>query len=65
MKLFMVSTEEGARTSLYCATEPSIAAHSGRYYDKSKEARMNPLAEDDALCERLWQESAHWTGLSS
>lgn len=64
MKLFMVSTEEGARTTLYCATEPGIAKESGRYYSSSKQASMNPAAEDEALGERLWHESERWTGLA-
>src|SRR5437763_350362 len=36
MKLGMVSNEEGAQTSLYCATSPEVADHDGRYYDKSR-----------------------------
>ena len=37
MKLFMKSNEEGARTSVYCATSPEVANDSGKYYDDSKE----------------------------
>src|SRR5207253_5663939 len=33
MKVFMKSIEEGARTTLYCATSPEVAKASGRYYD--------------------------------
>jgi dehydrogenase/reductase SDR family protein 13 len=53
-KLFMLSNEEGARTVLYCATAPELAAVSGRYYYKCREARPNPLAEDPALARELW-----------
>ena len=34
MKLFMKSTEEGAATSLYCATSPDVKGTSGRFYVK-------------------------------
>ena len=54
IKLFLDSNEEGARTQLYCATAPELAGVSGRYYDKSREVRPNPLAEDPALARELW-----------
>lgn len=53
-KLFMLSNEEGARTPLYCATAPELAASSGRYYDRSREVRPNPLADDETLAQELW-----------
>jgi dehydrogenase/reductase SDR family protein 13 len=53
-KRFMASNEEGARTSFYCATAPELAAVSGRYYDRGREARPSRLAEDEALAQELW-----------
>ena len=44
-KLFMLSSEEGARTPLYCATASELGTTSGRYYYKEREARTSPLAE--------------------
>ena len=64
MKLFMVSNEEGAMTSLHCATT-GLLADSGSYYDSSKPRRPSKLAQDDALGEQLWQRSAAWAGLES
>ncbi len=58
MMAFMVTTEEGARTTLYCATAPELATVSGRYYDESKEKAPNPLGLDPALGRELWDESA-------
>ena len=52
--LFLVSNEEGARTQLRCATDPELATETGRYYDKSREAPCNPLANDEALAKELW-----------
>jgi hypothetical protein len=34
---------------------------SGRYYKESREARMNPLGQDEALAKALWQRSEEWT----
>lgn len=61
MKLFMISNEDGAKTSLYCATSPEVAAHSGRYYDECREQEPSKLALDAELAEQLWQRSEAWT----
>ncbi|MBL8018774.1 MAG: SDR family oxidoreductase [Leptospirales bacterium] len=55
LKLFMVSNEEGAKTSLYCATDPGLSNASGRYYDNMRETACNPLAEDQDLARRLFE----------
>ncbi|HVH25254.1 MAG TPA: SDR family NAD(P)-dependent oxidoreductase [Vicinamibacterales bacterium] len=55
LKLFMLSNEQGARTPLYCATAPELRGVSGRYYDKCRESRCNPLADDEALGRELWE----------
>ncbi len=57
MKLFMISNEEGARTSLYCATAPDLENVSGRYYDSSRELAPNRLAQDAALARELYERS--------
>jgi NAD(P)-dependent dehydrogenase (short-subunit alcohol dehydrogenase family) len=61
MKLFMISNEEGAKTTLHCATSPDVLAQSGRYFDRCREARTGGLASDDALAEKLWKTSEEWT----
>jgi NAD(P)-dependent dehydrogenase (short-subunit alcohol dehydrogenase family) len=64
MKKFMVTPEEGAQTSIRCATAPELANETGRYYDRDgKERRPNKLANDEALAKQLWTKSAEWTGL--
>jgi retinol dehydrogenase-12 len=57
---FMKSTEEGAATSLYCATSPEVASASGRYYDTCKEKVPSRLARDEALAAELWARSEAW-----
>ena len=66
IKKFMITPEEGAQSSLRCATDPALASESGRYYDVGgKEKRPNRLADDADLARTLWTKSAEWTGLPS
>ncbi len=60
-KLFMRSSEDGARTTIYCATSPAVAGHSGRYYQDEREKKPSRLSEDDALARELWERSEAWT----
>jgi retinol dehydrogenase-12 len=62
MKRRMLSNEDGALTSLYCAGSPEVAAATGRYYDKCREVPAAPLADDVDLARRLWEKSVAWTG---
>jgi retinol dehydrogenase-12 len=59
IKLRMISSEEGARTSLYCATSGSVAAASGRFYDDSREREPSTVATPD-LARALWEHSQAW-----
>ena len=64
IKKFMITPEEGAQSSIVCATDPALALHTGRYYDVGgKEKRPSKLADDVALAGELWTKSAAWTGL--
>ena len=56
----MLTVEQGARTSLYCATEPALAAASGRYYDSCAEREPSPVATAE-LAGQLWAHSEAWT----
>jgi retinol dehydrogenase-12 len=56
----MLSTEQGARTSLFCATDPGIATASGRYYEDCREREPSPVATPELGAE-LWQRSEAWT----
>jgi retinol dehydrogenase-12 len=65
MKLFMLTNEQGARTTLYCATSDEVDDKTGRYYEKCAERTASKLALDEALARDLWERSAAWTGLPS
>lgn len=64
MKLRMGSTEQGARTPVYCATAPELAGETGGYY--VAERRQQPSAAVTAeLAGALWEHSVGWTGNGS
>jgi len=56
----MLSVDEGAATSLYCATSPTVASESGLFYDKSAPRPASPVATPELAAE-LWQRSQAWT----
>jgi dehydrogenase/reductase SDR family protein 13 len=58
LKLVLLSSEEGARTQVHCATAPELASTTGRYFEKLRQARCNPLADDPALARELWARTA-------
>jgi NAD(P)-dependent dehydrogenase (short-subunit alcohol dehydrogenase family) len=64
MKLFMISEQEGAQTTLHCATSDDVASETGRYYEKSREKTPGRAARDETLARELWDRSAAWTGLA-
>ncbi len=57
IKLFMLSNEQGAETTLYCATTLELRTTTGRYYATCREAPSNPLADDATLARELWLRS--------
>lgn len=63
MKLFMKSTADGARTSLYCATSPEVADQTGRFYDDCREKAPSKVATPELAAE-LWERSEGWVGLA-
>ena len=52
----MLTIEQGARTSLYCATSPEVAGESGKYYDSCRETEPSKLVTPE-LAARLWEYS--------
>ncbi len=59
IKRRMISAQEGARTSLYCATSAEVGAQSGLYYDDCAVTGPSPLVTPELAAE-LWQRSAEW-----
>lgn len=59
IKRRMISTDDGAQTSLYCATSPEVAGQSGDYYDDSKLKPPGEAATPE-LATELWRRSTEW-----
>jgi NAD(P)-dependent dehydrogenase (short-subunit alcohol dehydrogenase family) len=55
--------DEGADTILYLATAPEVERVTGKYFKNRAPSAVNPMAEDRAVAERLWEWSARRTGL--
>ena len=64
LPLFMKSNEQGAVTSLHCATADAAAKETGLYYHDSKPRAPSALASDTALALELCARSREWTGLA-
>jgi retinol dehydrogenase 12 len=60
----MLTVEQGAETSLYCATSLAVAADSGLFYDKCAEREPSSVATS-ALAAELWKRSEEWAAASA
>lgn len=57
-KFMLLTPEEGAQTSVYCATNP--AAVGGRYYQQCQPCAACADSNDTAVAARLWDETEQW-----
>ncbi len=53
-----LAPEEGAKTLIYLATSPEVAAVSGKYFVRNRPEQLAKNALDDHAARRLWEESA-------
>jgi NAD(P)-dependent dehydrogenase (short-subunit alcohol dehydrogenase family) len=60
-RLFAISPEEGARTSIHLATSPLVATVTGRYFVKERPAESSRQSHDTAAAAQLWQLSEQTT----
>ncbi len=61
LKARMLTPEQGAQTSLHCATAPGPACEGGLYYERSRPREPSPVVTD-ALAAELWERSEGWVG---
>ena len=54
----LMSTTEGAQTTVHCASAPGLAG--GRYFRHCAPAEPSPEAADRAVSARLWDRTAAW-----
>jgi len=62
-RLFMISPEEGSKTSVYLAASPEVEGRSGGYYSDCRLIEPSAAALKDEDGERLWEISARLVGL--
>ena len=56
-RVFMISPEKGARTTVYLATSPEVEGVSGKYFAKQKQKQPSAAAQDDVSAKKLWEAS--------
>jgi retinol dehydrogenase-12 len=55
--VFLTSPEKGARTSIFLASDPSVASVSGAYFSGCKVKKPSRAARHEETSERLWSAS--------
>jgi NAD(P)-dependent dehydrogenase (short-subunit alcohol dehydrogenase family) len=63
LRPFFRTPDDGAATSIYLATSPSIGGLSGRYFANCAEKRPSRAAQDGEVARRLWDMSEQMTAL--
>jgi len=61
---FFKSAATGARTSIFLAASPEVAADTGGYYSSCRRRSPSRAARDPQLARRLWERSAELVGLA-
>lgn len=62
-KFLAISPDKGAETIVYLASSPDVAAISGAYFYKCREATPTPAGRDAALAKALWDKTVALTGV--
>eukprot|EP01114_Cavostelium_apophysatum_P000173 TRINITY_DN10174_c0_g1_i1.p1 TRINITY_DN10174_c0_g1~~TRINITY_DN10174_c0_g1_i1.p1 ORF type:complete len:292 (-),score=65.23 TRINITY_DN10174_c0_g1_i1:1028-1903(-) len=58
-----IGVDEGAKTTLKLATDPSTDGITGKYWEKCAVSTPNQHAQDRDLGKKLWDLSLKWTGI--
>jgi NAD(P)-dependent dehydrogenase (short-subunit alcohol dehydrogenase family) len=61
-KPFLLTPEEGARTSVYLASSPEVEGVTGKYFARCKPVKSNALSYDEAAQRKLWALSEQLVG---
>lgn len=62
---FVLTPEQGARTSIYLASSPEVQGKTGLYWDKCKSVRSSRLSYDTIKASRLWDVSMELCNLKA
>ncbi len=64
VKPFLLTSEQGARTSIYLASSPDVEGVSGEYFAKCKITTPSRKARDEANARKLWELSERLCGVT-
>lgn len=64
-RLFALTPEQGAETTIYLAASPEVEGVTGKYFHKSKAAQSSSQSSDKDAARRLWEISDTLVGLES
>lgn len=59
---FLMSSEDGAKTTIFLAGDPSVSGVSGKYFAKSRVTKPSREARNAAIAKRLWDVSEELVG---
>lgn len=57
----MITPDEGAKTTLHCATSAELASETGLFYDRCKPRTPSAMGQDAARAGELWRMSEKFT----
>ncbi|XP_026219677.1 retinol dehydrogenase 12, like [Anabas testudineus] len=61
---FTKNSAQGAKTTIYCAVEPSLENESGGYYSDCAPANCSAAAKDDDVAQKLWELSCRMLSIT-
>lgn len=61
---FLKTSAQGADTSVWLVTEPTLDGVTGGYWCQRRERRTARASKDEELARRLWEESERMTGMT-
>jgi len=64
IKLFLISAEEGAQTSIYLASSNEVKGITGKYFARKRMKAASKKCSDIKLQKELWQLSEQLTGIN-
>jgi NAD(P)-dependent dehydrogenase (short-subunit alcohol dehydrogenase family) len=64
LRPFMLTTDQGAATTIHLASAPDLSDVSGRFFVQRKPRRSSKASYDQATAMQLWGVSAEMTGLT-
>ncbi|WP_101757703.1 SDR family NAD(P)-dependent oxidoreductase [Oceanicoccus sp. KOV_DT_Chl] len=59
-KFWMLKPDEGAKTTVWCASEPGIEDLSGQYFQDCAPRKPSSFAENEESAKRFWELSEEW-----